>query len=62
MIDETVFGPQPPEPEIPEDMLCGYNLSHATRGIKADVFIICGPAGIIPVCQKCADSYTRMAS
>lgn len=41
--------------------LCGYSAAHAARGIASTTTIDCGPVGIVPACQPCADFYARMA-
>jgi hypothetical protein len=39
--------------------ICQYNLKHKMHGVLAVTTIDCGPVGIVPACQWCADFYER---
>jgi hypothetical protein len=41
--------------------LCQYSAAHKLSGVPAVTTIDCGPVGIVPACQKCADFYKRMS-
>lgn len=37
--------------------LCEYSATHMMAGVPATTTIDCGPVGIVPACQLCADFY-----
>lgn len=45
--------------EVPVGTVCQYSAAHADRGVEAETVIDCGPVGIIPACDDCADFYER---
>jgi hypothetical protein len=50
-----------PQPELDSaDVICGYSPAHGAQNIRAVTTIDCGPVGIVPACQKCADFYGQM--
>ena len=48
-------------PEGPAGEVCRYSYAHTMRDVPAVTVIDCGPVGIVPACQKCADFYARMS-
>jgi hypothetical protein len=39
--------------------VCCYSAAHTMSGVPSVTVIDCGPVGMIPACQGCADFYTR---
>jgi hypothetical protein len=45
-----------------QTLVCAYSAAHNMASVPAVTVIDCGPVGMIPACQKCADFYARMST
>lgn len=43
-------------------LVCEYSARHRHEGVTATAILDCGPVGMIPACEKCADFFTRQVS
>lgn len=49
------------DPPVTEQAVqfCEYSAAHKMNGRRATTTIDCGPVGVVPACQECADFYER---